>query len=376
MTKPLDIVFVGLSLSSSWGNGHATTYRSLLKGLHALGHSVHFLERDVPWYAKARDLAAPGFCSLSFYKSVRDLAHEHGERLCNADAVIIGSYVPDGAAVIDTIACLAPKRLCFYDIDTPVTVSRLEQGDEKFLERGQLPLFDTYFSFSGGPILEQLVQRHGVRKAVPLHCSVDPDLYTNTGEAPSWDLGYLGTYSPDRQPGLERLLLEPARRLPDRRFVVAGSQYPDLRWPENVERIEHLPPSEHASFYSRQRFTLNLTRSCMIAAGWSPSVRLFEAAACAVPVISDDWPGLDDFFADGEAVVVARQSGDVVEALQELEESRRRRIGLNARRNVMRDHTGLERARELAEALRMIVPREEKWTANAGRTGGRERTAL
>ena len=51
----MNIVIIGLSITSSWGNGHATTYRSLIKGLRKRGHKVHFLERDVPWYANQRD---------------------------------------------------------------------------------------------------------------------------------------------------------------------------------------------------------------------------------------------------------------------------------------------------------------------------------
>src|SRR5207253_6090561 len=103
-----------------------------------------------------------------------------------------------------------------------------------------------------------------------------------------WDLGYLGTYSADRQPALDQLMLQPARRWPLGRWVVAGPQYPaSLDWPSGVERLEHVSPDQHRGFYSAQRFTLNLTRAAMLRAGYSPSVRLFEAAACGTPIISD-----------------------------------------------------------------------------------------
>jgi spore maturation protein CgeB len=347
-----DIVIVGLTLSSSWGNGHATTFRALLRGLHAEGKRVLFLERDVPWYADHRDLPNPEFCDLLYYGSVAELTERHGGALRQAKAVIVGSYVPDGVEVIDALASMALPSLNFYDIDTPVTLAKLDRGDEEYLARRQIALFDTYFSFSGGPVLTRLQEQYGACKAAALYCSVDAERYRPTGEAPQWDLGYLGTYSPDRQPTLEKLLLEPARRLPECRFVVAGPQYPaDINWPDNVERIEHLPPAEHPSFYSRQRWTLNVTRADMIAAGWSPSVRLFEAGACQTPIISDEWNGLGELLPEGEAIIIARDTDDVVAALTEIPAERREAMADSAQKRVLRDHTGLARARELLTAL-------------------------
>lgn len=357
MKTPLDIVILGLSLTSSWGNGHATTFRALLRGLHAEGHRMLFLERDVPWYAKERDLPEPDFCELRLYRDLSDMLSKYAERIRAADAVIIGSYVPEGVTVIDRVAALSPKRLCFYDIDTPVTLAKLDRGDEEYLARRQIPLFDAYFSFSGGAVLATLEQGYGARKAAALYCSVDAERYENTGEMFEWDLGYLGTYSPDRQPTLERLLIAPARRLPHLKFIVAGSRYPaDIAWPTNVERVEHLPPAGHASFYSRQRFTLNVTRADMIAHGWSPSVRLFEAAACRTPIISDPWPGLDDFLPEGEGLIVARSTQDVVSALNGLDEKRRNAMADLSRQRVLQGHTGRMRACELARALQALPP--------------------
>jgi len=351
MSQPMDIVIFGLSLTSSWGNGHATTYRALIRGLAEQGHRVLFLERDVPWYADRRDLPEPGFCELDLYTDLGAVLARHADRLHKADAVIVGSYVPDGIDLIDRLAAMGLRQLCFYDIDTPVTLARLEQGEEAYLSRRQIPLFDIYLSFSGGRVLDRLQRDWGARRAEALYCSVDPQRYRPTGAAKTWDLGYLGTYSPDRQVRLAELLIQPARVLPEMRFVVAGPQYPDdIDWPANVERIEHLPPEDHAAFYSCQRFTLNVTRDDMIAAGWSPSVRLFEAAACATPVISDPWPGLTDLFPEGRAIVIARDRADVMAALHR-PEADARSLGAQARRIVAHDHTGAARARHLVRAL-------------------------
>jgi spore maturation protein CgeB len=354
--RSLDLTFLGLSLSSSWGNGHATTYRALLRGLAEGGHRVLFLERDVPWYAASRDLQRPGFCDLAFYHDPLDLRARFGDRIASADAVIVGSYVPDGIAVLDLVNEIAGGVRAFYDIDTPVTVSALEQDRCAYLTARQLPELDLYLSFTGGPLLTHLTDRFGARCPRALYCAVDHALYHPQDLPPAWDLGYLGTYSADRQPALERLLLEPARRLPECRFVVAGPQYPEsITWPPNVERIHHLPPAEHVDFYCRQRFTLNVTRPDMVRAGWSPSVRLFEAAACGTPIISDRWAGLDQLLPDGKAILIVDTPDEVVCSLRDVGAARRLRIGQSARNIVLENHTGLARARELEQHLRLIM---------------------
>lgn len=351
MSAPRSIVFLGLSLSSSWGNGHATTFRALIRGLASLGHAVTFLERDVPWYRDNRDLPDPDFCRLVLYPDLPAL-DAHRETIATADAVIVGSYVPDGPDVIARVRDWARGPLAFYDIDTPVTLARIAAGERISIDPAQIPDLDLYLSFTGGPMLDRLERDFGARAARALYCSVEADRYQPTGEPFEWDLGYLGTYSPDRQPTLERLLIEPARRLPEKSFVVAGPQYPaEIDWPANVARIEHLPPADHPSFYCRQRFTLNVTRADMIAAGWSPSVRLFEAGACGTAIVGDEWPGLGELLPDGEAMLVARDADDVVAILAELPAMRRDAIAARARGRILADHTGEARAAQLLDHL-------------------------
>ena len=351
------LVILGLSLSSSWGNGHATTWRSLIRALANEGAEVLFLERDVPWYASNRDLTDPDYCRLETYTSLGDLFARFSGDIGEADAVIVGSYVPDGIELIDRLAAMTLPNLAFYDIDTPLTLARLSRGDEDYLVARQIPLFSTYFSFSGGPSLTRLESEFGAPSAVALYCSADPLPLAANDSPARWDLGYLGTYSADRQPLLERLMLDVARALPHLRFVVAGPGYPEsIVWPDNLERIVHVPPAGHAGFYRAQRFTLNLTRADMAEAGYSPSVRLFEAAAAGTPVISDMWEGLDTLFAPGEAILTARRAEDVVAILSHLTEPRRRAIAEAARARVLAAHTGAHRARTLLDALGLAAP--------------------
>ncbi|HWL82638.1 MAG TPA: glycosyltransferase [Roseomonas sp.] len=349
---PLNIVVLGLSLSSSWGNGHATTFRALLRSFAARGHRILFLERDVPWYAAHRDLPQPDFCRLEFYSDLDGLGIWR-EAIAEADAVIVGSYVPEGVAVGALVQKVARGVTAFYDIDTPVTLAKLARGDEEYLSPALIPGYDLYLSFTGGPTLDRLMEHYGSPAARPLYCSVDTEAYRPMAVAQRWDLSYLGTYSPDRQPTLERLLLEPARRAPELRFVVAGPQYPaEIDWPANVERLDHVPPAEHPAFYAASRYTLNVTRADMIRAGWSPSVRLFEAAACGTPVISDRWDGLDTLFAPDSEIVLADTPADVLRALGERPEAARRQQSEAARRRILAGHSAAHRAAELESYIR------------------------
>jgi spore maturation protein CgeB len=344
----MKLVFFGLSLSSSWGNGHATTYRGLLKALHARGHEILFYEADVPWYADHRDLPDPDYCTLRLYGSLDEIVEAD---LSDADAVIIGSFVQQSDALVDLVERSGAPRLAYYDIDTPVTVAKLDAGGAEYLAPSTIPRFDIYFSFTGGPILKRLQERYGARNVCLLGCSADPTVYHPIDASRPYALGYLGTYDPSRQPTLDRLLIEPARRMPNERFIVAGPQYPtDISWPSNIDRIDHLPPSRHAEFYNSLRFALNVTRADMVAAGYSPSVRLFEAAACGRPVITDAWPGLEAFFAPDREALVARTAEDVV-ALLAIDDAQAEAIGEAGLRRVLKDHTGDARAQTLEDAL-------------------------
>lgn len=347
----MKLVVLGLSLSSSWGNGHATTYRALLSGMAERGHEVLFLERSKPWYADHRDLADPDFCRLEYYDSVGELERWRAE-VSGADAVMVGSYVPDGPTVGDWVLHHARGATCFYDIDTPVTLAQLERGRCEFLRLDQIARYDVYFSFTGGPVLDRIEHDFGAQRARPLHCSADVARYRKVNVPRRWDLSYLGTYSADRQPTLERLLLETARMRPDRRFAVAGAQYPSsIDWPDNVERLEHVAPRDHPAFYSASRFTLNVTRADMIAAGWSPSIRLFEAGACSTAVISDRWPGIEDILPPGQAILLADSANDVLAALDADPEP----LGRAAHVRIVQEHSGTARARQLERDLRDVA---------------------
>ncbi len=351
----MKLTVFGLSLSSSWGNGHATTYRALLKAFARRGHEIHFHEWDAPWYRAQRDLPHPSFCRLRLWQRWEDERARCLEEVRESDAVLVGSYVHEGPRLIDDLAEVAGDRLVFFDIDTPVTVEALRKDRCAFLRRDQVPLFRTYLSFAGGPRLGSVLESElGAREARALYCCVDDELYRPVQPEARFgaDLSYMGTYAPDRQEGLERLMLRTARLRPSRSFLVAGPQYPDvLRWPGAVRHREHVAPHDHPAFYASASWQLNLTRADMCRWGWSPSVRLFEAAACGAALISDRWPGLEEFLEPGREILLPESGEEVAHILEDVHPDDRRAIGDAARRRILAAHTADHRASELEEIL-------------------------
>ena len=359
----MKIVLFGLTISSAWGNGHATLWRGLCRGLHALGHDVVFFERDVPYYASHRDMTGADWCRLVLYDEWEAVAPAARRELAGADVAIVTSYCPDARPAASLVLESNLSRKVFYDLDSPVTLDHLAHGRPvAYLPEDGLGGFDLVLSYAGGRALDELKGKLGARVVAPLYGSVDPDVHRPVPPVPSLrnDLSYLGTYAEDRQPLVAELFIAPARARPDLRFALAGSQYPaDFPWTENILYFWHMPPHDHAALFCSSGLTLNVTRAAMAAVGYCPSGRLFEAAACGTAIVTDSWEGLDAFFEPGREVVIARRTADVLAAL-ELPDGERRAIGRAARERALDCHTAFIRARELERLL------EPSWYEQAG----------
>lgn len=355
------IVIFGLTVSSSWGNGHATLWRGLLRALGERGHHVTFYEKDVQYYRDARDLTElPGGGELRFYESLEDVRAEAERALADCDLAMCTSYCPEGAAMAEMLLESRAAVKAFYDLDTPVTLDALASGKRPdYLPAEGLGGFDLVLSYTGGRALTGLREQLGARRVAPLYGWVDPVQHHPVPMEEHYraDLSYLGTYAEDRQAGVEALFVEPARRLPERRFLMGGAQYPEgFPWTENMHFHRHVPPVAHPAFFSSSRWTLNVTRRAMKSYGYCPSGRLFEAASCGTALLSDAWEGLEEFFVPGEEILLAGSAEDVLTALG-LSDAERDRIAAAARARTLAEHTAAARVRTLEGLCESVLRR-------------------
>lgn len=350
----MKLVIFGLTLSSSWGNGHATLWRGLCRALVARGHRVVFFEQDRPYYAAHRDYPDLPGGRLRLYSKWEDVRTAARRELEDADAGLVSSYCGDAVVATELlIASPAPLRV-FYDLDTPVTLDALGHGQRvDYLGPRGLADYDLVLSFTGGRALEELQTRLGARHVVPLYGSVDPAVHRPVLPETRFaaDLSYLGTYAADRQAALEALFIEPARQRQDQRFVIGGAQYPEkFPWAPNIYFVRHLEPAQHPAFFGSSRLTLNVTRRAMKAMGYCPSGRLFEAAACGAPLLSDNWEGIEQFLVPGREILIAESAADTIAALDR-SESALRHMAAAARERILHEHTSTHRAIELEHAF-------------------------
>jgi spore maturation protein CgeB len=333
-------------------------WRGLIKALGKLGHHTVFFERDTDFYAQHRDLRELPGGELVLYGSFHDIRRQVAKQLSEADAAIVTSYCPDALEASDRLLNSPARVRCFYDLDTGVTLERVRSGGPvDYIPRQGLGDFDLVLSYTGGQALTELKTRLGARHVAPLYGCVDPEVHHPAPIEDRFraDLSYLGTYSADRQAALDDLFLEPARRRTDLRFVMVGPQHAsEVSQLENVAAIPHVPPAEHPAFYSSSRLSLSVTRSNMAEIGYCPSSRLFEAAACGAPVLSDEWDGLDYFFEPSREILVARTTGHVMDALAMPPEALAR-IGKAGRDRVLAMHTANRRALEMENILEAAV---------------------
>ena len=365
----MHFVIFGLTVSSSWGNGHATLWRGLLKAMSRCGHTVVFYEHDVPYYANTRDgWVAPDRISVRIFSSLDAVRNHVDSDLENADVALITSYCPDGAAASEMILNSRVPVRAFYDLDTPTTLDALHSGRQvDYLPPNGLSDFDIVLSYTGGRAISELQSRLGARLVAPLYGWVDPETHAPTMGREKFRsaLSYLGTYAADRQRALEELFVGPARQMTNERFFIGGAQYPDdFPWSDNIFFVRHMPPSLHPAFFCSSRATLNVTRRAMSEYGYCPSGRLFEAAACGTPLLTDTWTGLESFFTPGEEIFAVSSRQDVMDTLA-LSDQELTRVADAARVRTMESYTADHRIAELESICERAISGGAMTASNA-----------
>jgi spore maturation protein CgeB len=341
-SNPLKIVFIA-RIEPQCSDKSVSACRRLAAALTGRGHRLLILERN-----GKRKHEPPLLAQTVFYDSVKDLKERFAPAIRSADFVMVSSNVPEGATIGDWLTQIAQGATAFYDLNTPLTLSKLERGESECISRSLIGRYQLYLSLTGGPLLELIQRYYGAPLVRPLYGSVDTSAFYPERAKAKWDLGYAGNFDEDRLPGIDELLLEPARHWTGGHFALAGHGFLKTSdWPGNAKRLGEIAAGKERAFYNAQRFTLNVTGADMIEAGFSPSLQIFEAAACGTPIISDYWEDLETFFAPDEEILFARSAEEVLDILRGIGEDERLRIGDNARHRILQEHSAEQRVLEL-----------------------------
>jgi spore maturation protein CgeB len=347
------IAIFGSSLVSCYWNGAATYYRGIVRSLAERGHQVVFLEPDAYERQQHRDLEDPPWAEVVVWEPTPERARELVRSVAGHDVVVKAS----GVGVLDeeledAVASLAGPTRVFWDVDAPATLARLEHDPEDALRR-LVPQYDLVFTYGGGDAVVERYLALGARDCIPIYNAVDPETHhpAEPDRRFDADLVFLGNRLPDRERRVEEFFLAAAERAPHRSFVLGGSGWSDKPLPANVRLLGHVGTGEHNALNSTPLAVLNVTRDSMVANGWSPATRVFEAAGAGACLITDAWPGIELFLEPDREVLVARDGDEVAAHVETLEPEHARTIGAAALERVLREHTYAQRAEQVEEIL-------------------------
>lgn len=351
----MKLAFYGSSLLSSYQNGAASYYRGILAALSRKGFSVTFHEPDVAARRDRRDIAPPAWCRVALYPATDDGLKRAAAEAAEADIVIKASGVghADEALLGAVLAAARPDALkLWWDLDAPATLAEIGE-DETHPLRVALPGLDLVVAAGGGKAVEEGFRRLGAKACAMAYTGLDPATHHPVPADPRFacDLAFLGNRLADREERVETYFLEPADRLAEKKFLVAGSGWEDKPCPPSVAKLGHLGTGLHNAFNASAGAVLNVNRASLAATGFCPSPRLFEASGAGACLITDVWRGIEMFLTPGKEVLVARDADDVVEALDALTPEQAKAIGERALARMLAEHTYEKRAETLAPLL-------------------------
>ena len=362
----LKIAFFGSSIVSAYWNGAATYYRGIVKALNKMGHEVTFYEPDIYERQKHRDIDDPDYCRVVVYPkdevTLRGLLREASE----ADVVIKASGVGAFDDFLEEQVTQLKKEdnlIIFWDVDAPATLDRIEKNkNDPFNEL--IPKFDFILTYGGGQPVIDAYEKNGAKKCIPIYNALDTDTHFPVEPESKFkgSLAFLGNRLPDREKRVEEFFLEPAKNLPEKKFLIGGSGWGDKPMPHNVDYLGHVYTKDHNAFNCTPMAVLNISRDSMAKYGFSPATRVFEAAGAAACIITDYWEGIDIFFKPNEEILVVKSGEEVEKVLQELTPKRATAIGKAAYKKVLAKHTYDHRAELLEEVISKKLFGEAKTT--------------
>ena len=352
----MNIAFFGSSLVSAYWNGAATYYRGIIRALSERGHRVTFYEPDAYERQQHRDMPDPDWAKVVVYPGTGEggvLAALEDAR--GADLIIKAS----GVGVFDELleeAVLELKRpgvlVAFWDVDAPATLDRVQSNlSDPF--RALIPRYDLVLTYGGGTPVQDAYAALGAKKCVSIYNALDPHTHFPVPPDPRFAaaLGFLGNRLPDREARVDEFFLRAAALSPDASFLLGGSGWDDKPLPPNVRNAGHVYTQGHNAFNCTPRMVLNVSRESMARYGFSPATRVFEAAGAGACLITDNWEGIDLFFAPGREILVARNGEDVARFVRDLTDDRAKEIGQAALARVRAEHTYAHRVTLLEAVL-------------------------
>jgi spore maturation protein CgeB len=355
MTRSLDIAFFGSSLVSAYWNGAATYYRGMIRALAARGHRVTFYEPDAYERQKHRDIDDPPYAKVVVYSGTDETeVLTMLERARRADVVVKASGVGVWDELLEREVLNVRKpggSAIFWDVDAPATLARVrENPSDPF--KSLIPKYDAVFTYGGGPPIVRGYTELGARVCVPIYNALDPSTHYPVAKQARFaaDLALLANRLPDREARIEAFFFDPARRLPEQRFLLGGNGWQGHGVPSNVQTVGHVYTADHNAFNCSARLVLNVARDSMASCGYSPATRVFEAAGAAACLVTDYWEGIDMFLEPDREILVAKHGEDVARHLRDVSATRAREMGEAAKKRVLAQHTYAQRAREV-EAL-------------------------
>lgn len=361
--RSLQIAFFGSSLVSAYWNGAATYYRGLIRALHALGHRITFYEPDAYERQQHRDMPDPPYACVHVYPA----ADETGVRRAlndarRADIVVKAS----GVGVFDQLlekAVLELKNgtngIVYWDVDAPATLAAIDLEASHPLA-ALIAEYDLVLTYGGGPAVVEAFGRLGARRCVPIYNALDTSTHFPVAPQAGFeaDLGFLGNRMPDREARVHEFFFKPAAALAHRRFLLGGNGWaqhaPDL---PNVRYLGHVYTDRHNAFNCTPLAILNINRQSMADVGFSPATRIFEAAGAGACLISDAWPGLEEFLTPGRECLAAANGEAVIAQLESLQPEQALEIGRAALRRVRAQHTYDLRAAQVEHLFRQVLSR-------------------
>ncbi len=364
----MKIFVFGSSVTSSYWNGAATYYRGIYKYLHKLGHEITFAEPDIYGRQQHRDAGEIDYADVIVYQTPQSL-DDLLTRAAKCDLVIKHSGVGADDELLEraVLECRSSRTsVAFWDVDAPATLARVDQRqDDPF--RPLIPNYDFIFTYGGGaPVVEHYL-RLGAANCHPVYNGLDPDCHHPVEPDPELkcDLAFVGHRLPDREKRVEDFFLRAAEMAPELSFVLGGEGWGGKKLPANVRWIGHVGTNQHNLVNCSARMVLNLNRESMARTGFSPPTRVFEAAGAGACLITDEWPGISQFFEPWREILVAASADRIVHWLRSVSAERAREIGSAMRARALGEHTYELRVRDVERVLASAQAPEEHMTPTA-----------